>query len=582
MQRGDGYERADTTSETQAFLDRITLDDLQEQRIWPKLRTLVRLKPEGDILPLRTRYSPDRQTLTIGLNHARSDIPLWYTLADVIASKLLSGRAPRIDEAITFKPGPLQCGLQPIDLLGRPDFRVDPAREPIFKRLIDMRDATPKSDATNQAIKIIANSTSYGVFVEVNRDDAPKPEPVTLYALGDDGVDLQSRAIEQPGNYFHPLCATLITGGARLMLAMAERLVIDHGLGWVFCDTDSIAIAKPARLSRDTFLARARSVVDWFEALNPYEKSGSILKIEDINFQPGSTQIAPLFAYAISAKRYALFNLDNEGRPVIRKFSAHGLGHLMDPYPENNPAPGIPEPVEAVARLGGKRWQYDFWYHILTAALAGKPNAVCRDYHPALSKPAMLRFGVTGPVLLGWMESFNENKPVTAQVKPFGFLVAFSARATTASDFEAIIEDAPKRGRPARPRTLKPIAPYERDDPGKAASRVFDRDTGEPVPVSALKTYAEALRAYHVSPEDKFENGGPVDTGPTKRRHLVITGIQLIGKEANKVGDAGEADPVSGAVAEFGGTVVGDQSGLAERETNENSMSLARLPLDPE
>ncbi len=33
-----------------------------------------------------------------------------------------------------------------------------------------------------------------------------------------------------------------------------------------------------------------------------------------------------LYVYVSSAKRYALFNLDRKGRPVLRKASQHGLG----------------------------------------------------------------------------------------------------------------------------------------------------------------------------------------------------------------------------------------------------------------
>lgn len=258
-----------------------------------------------------------------------------------------------------------------------------------------------------------------------------------------------------------------------------------------------------------------------------------------------------LFAYAISAKRYALFNVDPDGRPIIRKFSAHGLGHLMDPYLDSDPAPGVPEPIEAVGKLGGKRWQYDFWYHVLLAALAGTPDRVRHDYHPALSKPAMSRYGATSPALLRWMKPFNAEKAYGDQVKPFGFLVAFMARGMTADDFEDLVDEAPKRGKPSRPRKWKPIAPFERD-PKKAVAQAFDRETGETVEAAALQTCAEALRFYHVSPEDKFENGGPADIGRTERRHLVVTAIRLIGKEANRVGDTGQADPVSRAVAEFG------------------------------
>jgi hypothetical protein len=114
--------------------------------------------------------------------------------------------------------------------------------------------------------------------------------------------------------------------------------------------------------------------------------------------------------------------------------------------------------------------------------LAGKPNSVRRDYHPALSKPALSRYGATSPALLRWMKHFNEGKPYAAQVKPFGFLVAPAARGLWCEESETILAELPKRGRQPKKRKAKPIAPFERD-PAVAASRAFDRETGEPVPL---------------------------------------------------------------------------------------------------
>ncbi|MBD3678382.1 MAG: hypothetical protein HUJ27_08265 [Rhodobacteraceae bacterium] len=117
----------------------------------------------------------------------------------------------------------------------------------------------------------MANATSYGIFIEVNRDDAPKPEPLDVYGPAGCRQSLKSTAIEQPGRYFHPLLGTLITGAARLMLALSEQVASDQGLGWVFCDTDSLAIARPGAMDQADFLDRAQAVVTWFRELNPYQ-----------------------------------------------------------------------------------------------------------------------------------------------------------------------------------------------------------------------------------------------------------------------------------------------------------------------
>lgn len=105
--------------------------------------------------------------------------------------------------------------------------------------------------------------------------------------------------------------------------------------------------------------------------------------------------------------------------------------------------------------------------------------------------------------------------------------------------------DPTKRGRPSKAPDPKPIAPFEAD-PAKAVAEAFDRVTGEAIRPGQLKTYAEALFNYHLSSEDKFENGEFLDRGKTARRHVRAAQVRLIGKEANKVEASGYANPESG------------------------------------
>jgi hypothetical protein len=89
---------------------------------------------------------------------------------------------------------------------------------------------------------------------------------------------------EKPGRYFHPLLGTLITGAARLMLALAEHQVNEQKLDWASCDTDSIAIANTHKLSPDEFKFKTLLVRNWFKGLNPYGEDNSILQLEKVNF----------------------------------------------------------------------------------------------------------------------------------------------------------------------------------------------------------------------------------------------------------------------------------------------------------
>lgn len=535
----NGFAWEEASTKTREFVAGVTRADFQRPEMWRELTTLVKIRPDGEVLPVRAKY--DGKVNTIGLNHLTYEGGLWFTLADVLTAKFLSGKTPEILEAIRFKPGNPQKGMQSKNLFGNPNYRIDPNYDDAFTRLIDLRDeAKAQKDPNQLAIKILANSTSYGIYIEVLRDNAPRPEALNVFGPDGNCHEIQSTALEEPGKRFHPLLGTLITGAARLMLALSEAEAAAQGLGWVFCDTDSLALARPEGMRRETFHAKVQRVIDWFTPLNPYRKPGSILQMEDVNYGPGTRESAPLYAFAISAKRYALFNLDAKGRPVIRKASAHGLGHLMAPYGEDAPAPGVPAPVEALPSIGVSRWQYDLWFHIISAALDGHPHQVRLDYHPALKKPAASRYGATSPELLAWMRHHNEGRDLIDQVKPFGFMVSFSGKpACMLAMPEDPAADPNRRGRPAKHTTPKPIAPFERD-PAQAAAQAFDRVTGEPVHIEALQAYQDALVRYHLSPESKFENADFFDRGKTVRRHIVAAGVELIGKEANGVGRAGE------------------------------------------
>ena len=193
------------------------------------------------------------------------------------------------------------------------------------------------------------------------------------------------------------------------MLAIAESLCIAKGLDWAFCDTDSMAIAKPDGMDQAEFFERAQSICDWFSPLNPYEKKGSIFKIEDANYPIAESadglKFEPLYCYCISAKRYVLFNRGPTGEIIIRKASAHGLGQYLPPYEADDAPSSIPTPSVPLNDIGVERWQYDLWYMIIRAALDGHPDQVDLSYHDALKRPAVSRYGATTPALLKWFDS---------------------------------------------------------------------------------------------------------------------------------------------------------------------------------
>jgi hypothetical protein len=551
-----GMTWSDTTAATQAFLDGVTLDALQRPATWRDLTTIVELVPDDDLLPVRAKY--DGTSYTIGLNYLSTDAaPVWYPLADLTTAKLNGERVPRIRRAITFAPKRRQAKLRPIELMGNHAYSVDPAREDAFRRIIELRSAVKaekkvakhagdtsladRRDAEQHALKIIANAMSYGIFIELNVSEEASPVDVTCYGGAGAFVPTEpQRTVETPGRYFHPLLATLITAAARLMLGIAERVTRDAGLDWAFTDTDSWALAKPDGMDERTFTAKADAIQAWFDALNPYRINDPLFKTEDANFAVGADgnpteRPAPLYCFAVSAKRYVLFNLDAAGRPVIRKASAHGLGHLRPPYEKDHAPASIPAPAIKLGDIGVARWQYDLWYRILEAALAGHPAQVALSL-PGFDAPAVSRYAATTPELLHWFDHHNQGRPYREQVRPFGFLLAFQARGATSTSTIAADPAALARRRRAVETADAPavVAPYDRD-PLVAAGRAFDRRTGKAVEPGRLATYPQVLAQYHLHPEAKFHHAAYLDAGPTERRHVRPRGpIGHIGKEANR------------------------------------------------
>lgn len=549
----EGIDWSDATEAARVFVERLRLSDPAKPATWKKLAVLVQVEADEDLFPVRSAYGESSSALSIGLNYLSSGEPLWFTLADVLVSKLLTGRTPRIKKALAFTPRGRQSDLKPIDILGNSDYRIDPASDDFYLRLIELRSSVKKKirgckdepvcerlESEQLAMKIIANSSCYGIFVELNVQEYARKQTVTYLSSDKEARTANLASVEVPGRYFHPLVATLTTGAARLMLGAAEALAGQKSLTWAFCDTDSMALACPEGMPRFEFLERVEKVRGWFELLNPYTSGDQLFKLEDVNYDLSGQRPEALYCFAVSDKRYALYNIGADGGPVLRKASAHGLGHLLEPYPEEKAPDIIPAPKVALRELGVQRWQHDLWYLIVDAALTGHPAQVDIGKLFGIDEVAISRYAATCPRLLHWFDSYNRDKPYRDQVRPFGFLNSYLARSVTQLEAADLLvheaEESPKNmHRMAKPpRAVSPFDP----DPAVAVRQCFDRSNGEAIGSELLRTYREALAQYHLHPEAKFTGGDYTDSGPLGRRHIRVpdvNGIQYIGKEANRL-----------------------------------------------
>jgi hypothetical protein len=239
------------------FLKEISASRLFTPETWKHLAAFVLVIPDGDILPSRSKYSSASNDWQVAVNHIHSDAAnptaLWYSLPDVVASVILTGRIPKIIDAFRLKPCGKSKDLKPISLRG--NFEVDPRHEDFFKVVIEERKRVAKrSDLSttekallDKALKVTANATSYGIYAETNRQESDEKRSVTCYGIDPEPFICSVHHPEVPGKYCFPPLAALITGAARLMLALLENCVAELGGTYAMEDTDSMAIVATKR-----------------------------------------------------------------------------------------------------------------------------------------------------------------------------------------------------------------------------------------------------------------------------------------------------------------------------------------------
>lgn len=483
--------------DVQEFLNNVEMEDIPVKETWNKMLCICRLKPDNDILPVRSRFG-NKNVLNIGLCCIdESRVSLWYALPDVVAAKMESGKTPVIEEAIMFRPIGVQSGLQGIEALKGVHLAPD---EDFIKKLIEERNRLKKDmkkakgdeekqlDLKQFIYKIIANSTSYGIFIEVNTSEVEE-QKVNVYGLK--SFTCKATRTEEPGKAYNPIMAATITAGARLILATAEALTLKNGGYYAYCDTDSIFISPD----------HVKQVQAFFKPLNPYNTDDlDMFKIEDEHGQ----QLDNILFYGISDKRYALYIIE-EGEIRILKYSSHGLGENL---------------------LGLD--QEEFWRDILT--IHYHPDQKSKIMEKYAYRHAIYNFKVSSYNVWQRFKILNYNKPYSRQIKPSSFFLIGMGY----------------RKNPDTKEFIMPIRPYTSLKDKKFKEIVYgpfvDYKTGEQYPNDRSmdtreywKPLSKLLEDYIDHPESKLEG----DTGILQRKHIVIdeSSIHYIGKETNGLDD---------------------------------------------
>ena len=431
------------TDDARRLLESITLDRLYDPDVWPTFNRIALVQPEGDILPVRMRMNAD-DPFTIAITPFTSAYWRWYTLADLIAAKLLGGTVPRIVKAIEFVGNGINRDLRSIDFLGA---TFDPDRD-IMATVIEERHraigsglSDPDANRREKALKVLAASGGYGIYAEINvaarRGNASRPRDSRFMGArqaawySDVGPETGEVHDERPGRFFSPVMASLVTGGARLMLAMAEAEVTNRGGTFAFCDTDSLAIVAGTKAPKGIPClkeADVAEIIDRFDQLNPYDPEliPHLLKRE-------YAEVKGLQCYAVSAKRYVLFTRDQQNRLRIVKASESGIGSII--------GRSANETIPKLARR--------IWTAILLDTLPIRYRGLRKQRMGkllAFDVPMRRKLPISQPSI--WssrgFRAFNRGKVFDHQIKPFGFLQTITAAVETG-------------------KAVRPIAPFERD-----------------------------------------------------------------------------------------------------------------------
>jgi hypothetical protein len=467
-----------TTETTQEFLDKITINQINEPKTWKNMLTICKIIPDNEILPVRSDYS--KNILNVGLNHLKSNdgTALGFTLPDLIASKLLTGKTPKIIEAITFFPQGVQSGLKDIEILPGIILKKD---EDLFKKLIEARFAikkqpqTKESDQIQKILKIIANSTCYGKFIQLNTKNTISEKKVTVYGL--DTFDTDTYKIENPAKFFHPIISIFLTAGSRLILAAAEHLLEQNNGHMMYCDTDSVFVSPD----------HAKLIQDFFRPLNPYSEEMEMFKIQEEE----GRELKDVWCLAFSSKRYAVYEYQNDTITIL-KYSNHALGHYLGIDP--------------------KEFWYDMillWYH------PEKESEIISKYE---TKYAMSELMVSQYSFLKSFDGVNQGKPYSKRIKPYdAILVGTACRKDSAG--MPIIPFVPK------------IDQYDEipfmtfvDKSGRQYPNSDSLDT-----VEYWKKMSVVFSEYRNHRETKLDSSDSV----VQRKHLVFgkESIKYVGKE---------------------------------------------------
>ena len=187
------------------------------------------------------------------------------------------------------------------------------------------------------------------------------------------------------------------------------------------------------------------------------------------------------------------------GKRVIRKFSSHGLGHLTNPFQNQD-----------------LDFREEIWKEILAVYYKEKDwFEIAKKYKKYY---AISQITVSTPNIWNKFKVINKGKSYENQIKPFNFMLVGQEIRNPLYNIEKIL----------------PISPFNQN-PQKAINDYFinEYDGKKYKGKMFWNNLENFVWNYHNHPESKF-NG---NKGVLERKRVYIRNINYIGKERNKIKD---------------------------------------------
>ncbi len=351
----------DALDEVRALSEHAAAGDvsvLLDPETWHRMGfTICEVLPDGETWPVE---APDKDYPQghSGMRPARCSVPLPFTAPDVVLAALSSGHVPEIVSATRVVPVGRQTGLRA--RLPLYDGTVLGIGEDPAVPLVRIRDEAKASGDSRLAAHL-------RVLVNALTGNTARVDEVRTYDRSKRSWALSEKAAE----HTYPPIAATVTAGCRLLVGIAEHLVVKAGGTVASRDTDGLLLVASPEGGRVRLLdGREVGAISWpaldevldrFEPLCRYGNGTRFFKA--VREHDGR----PLYGRVGGIKRWAIATLDDDGElGEVVEWSEHALGgSVVDP-------PLLPGFHES----GARHWTREVWalgFRREIAQAKGKP-----------------------------------------------------------------------------------------------------------------------------------------------------------------------------------------------------------------